>query len=266
MRLAVVQSHPRFGEVERNLDAVERLMEGNAADVWVLPELFATGYVFASSAELENLAEPLEGPTLRRVQTWARAHDAVIAAGWPEMANEGVYNSAAIVSPAGVIAHYRKLHLFQRERLIFLRGNLPFPVVAWREARLGLMICFDWRFPEAARSLAFQGADVLLHPSNLVLPWCPEAMRYRALENHVFAATANRWGVEERAGQRLRFIGRSQIVGPQSERLATLEEEGDGVVVVEIDPASARDKQVSEHDNLWSDRRPEFYVEGPIDP
>jgi predicted amidohydrolase len=263
LRVAVVQTNPRFGEVEANLDAVEALLEGTAADVWVLPELFATGYVFASRQELADLAEPLDGPTLCRVQAWARRYDAAVAAGWPEAAEGGVYNSAVILGPAGILAHYRKIHRFDRETLLFLPGDRPFPVVGWREARLGLMICFDWRFPEAMRTLALRGADLVLHPSNLVLPWCPEAMRYRALENHVFAATANRWGIEERAGQRLRFIGQSQVVGPSAERRGRLGEEADGVLVVEIDPSVARDKRVGPHNDLWSDRRPAFYLTEP---
>jgi predicted amidohydrolase len=261
MKVAVVQSNPVFGEVEANLDATEALLEGHEADVWVLPELFNTGYLFTERSELAAMAEPVDdGPTLRRLAQWARRHDAAFAAGFAEAAPEGAYNSAVIMGPEGILLHYRKVHLFQREKLWFLPGDRPFEVIEFRGARLGLMVCFDWRFPESMRTLAFRGADVVLHPSNLVLPWCPEAMLYRALENHVFAATANRWGVERRGGHELRYIGQSQVVTPRAERLGQLGEEGDGVLVVDIDPAVARDKQVSEHNNLWGDLRPEFYI------
>lgn len=264
MRVAVLQFAPRFGEVEANLDAVERLLEPVRADVIVLPELFQTGYLFTSREELPRLAESLDGPTMARVRGWAQRLDAAIAVGLAEASPEGCYNSAVVVGPGGLLAHYRKVHLFDREKLWFEPGNLGFPVFEFRGARLGMMVCFDWRFPEAARSLAFKGADLILHPSNLVLPWCPDAMITRALENNVFIATSDRWGVDERNGMRLRFIGRSQVIDPRGRRLAHLGEEEDGVLTVEIDPASARNKQVNEHNHLFEDLRPDHYLGGPI--
>lgn len=263
MRVSVLQFAPRFGEVEANLDAVERLLEPVRADVVVLPELFQTGYLFTSREELPRLAEPLEGPTFARVQGWAKRLDAAIAAGIAEATPEGCFNSAMVVGPDGLLAHYRKVHLFDREKLWFEPGNLGFPVFEFRGARIGVMVCFDWRFPESARTLAFRGADLILHPSNLVLPWCPDAMITRALENNVYIATSDRWGVDERDGLRLRFIGRSQVVDPRGRRLARLGEEEDGVLTVEIDLAVARNKQVTEHNHLFDDLRPDHYLGGP---
>lgn len=264
MRLSVLQYAPRFGDVQANLDHVERMLASVRADVVVLPELFQTGYLFTSREELPRLAESLEGPTLARVRTWAKDLDAALCVGFAEATPQGCFNSAVVFGPEGLLAHYRKIHLFDREKLWFEPGNLGFPVFEYRGARLGVMVCFDWRFPESARSLAFAGADVILHPSNLVLPWCPDAMITRALENNVFIATSDRWGVEERNGVRLRFIGRSQVVDPRGRRLAQLGEEEDGVISVEIDPALARNKQVTEHNHLFEDLRPDHYVGGPV--
>ena len=263
MRVAVLQFAPRFGEVEANLDRVESMLEGVDADVVVLPELFQTGYLFTEREELPRLAEALDGPTASRVRGWARELDAAITYGFAEATPQGCFNSAAIVNGRGVLAHYRKIHLFDREKLWFETGDLGFPVCEYRGVRIGLMVCFDWRFPESARSLAFQGADLIVHPSNLVLPWCPDAMITRALENNVFIATSDRWGEDERAGIRLHFIGRSQVVDPRGRRLAQLGEAEDGVLVVDIDPSLARDKQVNEHNHLFEDLRPDHYVGGP---
>lgn len=266
MQLALLQYDPRFGEVGANLDRTGEILAAaeTRPDVWVLPELFQTGYDFASEKEVADLAEEMEGPTLERVQKWAAEQDCAIAYGFAERAGDRFYNSAAIVDADRVWSHYRKLHLFDREKEWFSPGDRPLEVVELAGARVGLMVCFDWRFPETARTLAFRGADLIVHPSNLVLPWCPDAMITRALENNVFVATADRWGVEERAGRRLRFIGSSQVVSPRGTRLGQLGEEEDGVLIVEIDPEQARNKQVGEHNHLWEDRRTEFYEGGPV--
>ena len=263
MRIGVLQFAPEFGEVEKNLDRVAALLETESADVWVLPELFQTGYLFTAREELPRLAESLDGPTVQRLHRWAAEHHCVIAAGFAEASPEGCFNSAVLVDEARILSHYRKVHLFDREKLWFQPGNLGFPVVEHAGVRLGMMVCFDWRFPEATRSLAFAGADVVLHPSNLVLPWCPDAMITRALENNVYIATADRSGDDRRDSFHLHFIGRSQIVDPRGRRMGQLGEAEEGVFVADIDPMRARDKQVTEQNHLFNDLRPEQYVGGP---
>lgn len=266
MRVALYQFDPRFGDIAANLQQVESALYGAGEDVdlWILPELFSTGYTFTSRAECASLAEPVDGPTAQRARTWAERLGAAIAYGFAEKDGERLFNSGAIVDSSGLRLQYRKLHLFDREKLCFDPGDLPLRVIDVGGARCGMMICFDWRFPETARSLAFLGADLLVHPSNLVLPWCPDAMITRALENNVYVATCDRWGVEERAGQRLRFIGSSQVVSPRGERLARLGEEEDGWIAADIDPAKARQKQVNANNHLYLDRRPEFYSTDPV--
>jgi predicted amidohydrolase len=122
------------------------------------------------------------------------------------------------------------------------------------------MVCFDWMFPEAARVLALEGADVIAHPSNLVLQWCQQAMRIRALENGVYAVTTNRVGREHRAPRpELPFTGHSVIVDPLGELLA--EGSGDEPALLEatIDIAHARDKRVPSGNDRITERRPEVY-------
>ena len=122
------------------------------------------------------------------------------------------------------------------------------------------MVCFDWFYPEAARTLALKGADIICHPSNLVLPHCPEAMVTRCLENHVFSITANRIGSERRGGKKkLTYIGKSEVVGPRGRVLHRAPEKREKLAIVEIDPAEARDKSLNPYNDLLKDRRTALY-------
>jgi predicted amidohydrolase len=111
------------------------------------------------------------------------------------------------------------------------------------------------------RTLALRGAELILHPSNLILPYCPHVMPYRCLENRVFAITANRIGVESRKNdQTLRFIGMSQIASPLGEILARASDDQEELLTVEINPELARNKSINPYNDLFKDRRPEMYV------
>ena len=269
MRAAFVQFAPAYLAVEDNLDHVAALLDGVEADLIVLPELFATGYFFKSEEDLDAVAEIVpEGRTTQVLAEWARARQCVIVGGLPERGGEGGrFNSAVVVGPEGFVGQYRKVHLFYEEKLLFAPGDLGFPVFdlatrAGERYRLGVMICFDWYFPEAARTLALAGADLVAHPANLVRPDCPRAMPIRALENHVFTITANRHGQETKGKETLTFIGQSEICDPSGEILARAPRAADAVEVVPIDPAAARDRQITAHNELFRDRRPDVYALG----
>ena len=264
MKAAFVQFAPAYLAVERNLEMVESLLGDVDADLIVLPELFATGYFFTSEADLDEVAESVPGG--RTTQFLERvAQERGCVAGLPARGGEGRrYNSAVIVGPAGLVGRYRKVHLFYEEKLLFTPGDRGFPVFdvadrAGNSYRLGVMICFDWYFPEAARSLALAGADIIAHPANLVRPDCPRAMPIRALENHVFTITANRYGHESKGSEELTFIGQSEICDPQGNILSRAPEAADAIEVVEIDPLEARDRQITTHNHLFKDRRPQTY-------
>ena len=258
MRVGFLQTKPRFGAVADNVDRIERALGAVRDATLVLPELCTTGYVFASRDEAAQLAEPADGPTVQRLRAVARRNHLTLCFGMAEKHARRVYNSAVTITPAGDTAVYRKAHLFDREKLVFDVATPRFEVVRG-QAPLGVMICFDWFFPETCRSLALAGARLILHPSNLVLPWCQRAMLTRALENRVFAVTCNRVGVEERAGVRLRFTGRSQVVDPFGRVLARAGVAGESLQVVRIDPDLAGDKRVTARNDLFRDRRPELY-------
>jgi predicted amidohydrolase len=261
MKVGFVQSSPKFGEVERNVDIALRRVNRADADLLVLPELFNTGYRFRSAKEALRLAEFIpNGETTKRLIEAAETNKCFIVAGLAERVGKKVYNSSVLVGPKGFIGLYRKAHLFSTEKRLFTPGNIPFKVYDIGKAKVGMMICFDWLFPEAARSLALKGADIICHPSNLVLPHCPKAMITRSLENRVFAITANRVGTEARVGkERLSFIGKSGIVSPTGEVLARASSTRTATAVVEIDPKSARDKLMTPKNDIFKDRRPSIY-------
>jgi len=125
---------------------------------------------------------------------------------------------------------------------------------------IGIMICFDWFFPESMRALALLGAEVIAHPSNLVLPYCPQAMPIRCLENRVFAITANRTGSEGRKeGQSLNFIGQSQVVSPGGEVLVRASGSEEELLTIDVNPQEARNKSLNSFNDIFKDRRPEYY-------
>jgi len=260
MKIGFVQFNPAFGEVEKNLSNASSLIEGVKADLLVMPELFNTGYLFTSRKEALDLAEEVPGGrTTEALARMAKKSGAHIVAGLAERDGDEIYNAAVLVAPGAHVATYRKIHLFFEEKLWFSPGDKKPAVYDIGHCRVGLMVCFDWFFPETTRILALQGADVICHSANLVLPYCQDAMITRCLENRVFAVTCNRTGSEERGGKKLVYTGRSQIVDPRGNVLYRAGRETDEVHVTELDVTTARDKQLNEHNNLFSDRRPRFY-------
>ena len=258
MRIAIVQTNPVFGEVESNIKHAFSLVEGTTADLFVLPELFNTGYNFLDATEVDRLSESVSGFTFQEVERFAKKKPCHVAYGFAEKANH-LYNSAVLVGPGGLVGLYRKVHLYYRENLFFAPGDLGFPVFDLPFGKVGMMICFDWIYPESARTLALRGAQLIVHPSNLVLPYCPDAMVTRCLENRVFAATANRIGRENRGDIDLTYIGKSEIVSPRGEILKRLGETEEGVAVVEVDLTAAANKRINEFNDLISGRKTDQY-------
>ncbi|ASJ00998.1 nitrilase [Thermococcus gorgonarius] len=261
IRVAFGQMYPKLLEPEENYLKAESLIEKaaeNGAKLIVLPELFDTGYNFENREEVESVAQPIpNGKTTRFLVKVAKKYSISIVAGTAEKDNLGrLYNSAVVVGPQGYVGKYRKIHLFAREKEFFEPGNLGFEVFQLGFARIGVMICFDWFFPESARTLALKGAEIIAHPANLVMPYAPRAMPIRALENRVYTITADRVG-EERG---LRFIGRSQINSPLAETLVEGSEDGEEVGTAEIDLSLARNKRLNDYNDIFRDRRPQYYA------
>lgn len=242
---------PELLNVDANVDKALKTLENIETDLIVLPELFNTGYAFESKKEVENVAEPIPGYTTEKLEEVASDKDMAIVAGICEKNHDTFYNSAVYVTETctGV---YRKVHLFLDEKKFFTPGD-TFSVFD----SVGVMICFDYFFPEAARTLMLKGAQLIAHPANLILPYCPDAMVLRSLENRVFTVTCNRIG-EERG---LSFIGQSQITDSKGNilyRAETAEE----VVIKDITLEEADNKMVTRRNNVVEDRRPHAYELG----
>jgi predicted amidohydrolase len=261
-RIGFYQFNPAFGHVEHNLAHVVTALRDARDALIVLPELAFTGYCFRDRAEAAALAEdPRDSPTVERLVALCRERDLHLVTGFAERADDRVYNSALLLGPEGLLHVYRKLHLFGREKKCFDAGDVPLRVHEVRGLRVGMMVCFDWAFPEVARSLALQGADVICHPANLVLTYCQQTMLARCIENGVYAVTANRYGIEDRPHGALTFTGQSQVVAPKGKLLYRAPPEGDDLYTVEIDVGLARDKRLTAQNDIVADRRPEFYRE-----
>ncbi len=167
-----------------------------------------------------------------------------------------MYNSAILIGPKGYLGKYRKLHLFMNEKDYFKPGNISLPVFDIGLCKIGMLVCFDWIFPEVWRILALKGAEIICHPSNLILPGLAQkAVPIHALTNRIFTITANRIGTE---GD-LSFTGLSTIANPNGDILFQASQTEEETVIKDIDIRLARDKIITKKNDLFSDRRPEEY-------
>jgi len=262
IRVAVAQFTPEHGRKASNLQAIARLLEGVEADLIVLPELCTTGYFFTSRDELAPLAEGVNGAAAQVLGGAASSKRAIIVAGIAESAGRSLYNSVFVFRPdIREPLVYRKSHLFYRESEVFEPGDTGFPV--FRDRRLdvsvGVMLCYDWRFPEVSRCLALDGADIIACPSNLVTDAWMKVMPARAIENKVYVAVANRTGTETNGNETLEFRGNSALYDPWGEAVAQAGAAEDKVLLADIEPSLARDKRFNDRNDIFLDRRPRLY-------
>ena len=272
VRIACIQMRPNIGAKAQNIAASCRFIETAAtqgAKLIVLPELCNSGYVFESAKEAQSLSEEVPGG--ETCDAWAELAARLgiyIVAGINERAGDKLFNSAVVIGPKGYLATYRKVHLWDREKLIFTPGDLGFPIIETPIGTLGVFICYDNWFSESYRICALQGADIICLPTN----WVPipgqdpdrQAMANiicmaSAHTNSVYVAAADRVG-EER-GQP--FIGQSLIVsytgwpigGPASR-------DNEEIIYADCDPAEARaGRGWNERNNILHDRRSDIYDE-----
>ncbi|MFW9801734.1 MAG: nitrilase-related carbon-nitrogen hydrolase [Candidatus Thorarchaeota archaeon] len=258
VRVAVGQIEPIIGDLEGNLTKMNDILDSssdNQVDVLVLPELANSGYVFDSREEAYALSETIpEGDFSRHLLKWSN-RGGLVTAGLCERAEGDLYNSAAIFGAGKHLTTYRKIQLFDKEKEWFLPGNEEPPVIEHNGYRFGIMICFDWAFPEISRILAIKRAQIILHPANLVLPFCPDAMITRSIENRVFTATSGRTG-EERD---VHFVGGSQITTPGGEVLLRIGEGVSDLQWADLALIEADDKTMTARNDAIADRRPDLY-------
>lgn len=260
MRIGFVQFSPALGDVAATIRELDSLCEDfKSADILVLPELCNSGYNFASIEQARSTAEDAQnGAFVQYLCSLSKEYRQYIVAGVNEWDGDHgeLYNSSVLVGPEGLIGKYRKLHLFMKEKDFFRPGNLGLPVFDLGVCKVGMLICFDWIFPEAWRILALRGADLICHPSNLVLQGLAQrGVPVHALMNRVFVVTANRIG---REGDMV-FTGLSTIADPGGDILAQAPESQAQVSIVDVDINLARDKMITPRNHVLADRRPEEY-------
>jgi len=281
LKVALCQYQPRVGDLEGNLALGAGWIERAAAagaNLVVLPELAASGYTFQSEAEAASCSLPALELARSSWGDICRERGIWVVAGFAEAAATGRYNAAALLSPSGLAGVYRKAHLFNDEKLYFSPGDSGFITFDIPAGRIGILICYDLWFPEAARLLALRGAEMICVPTNWVANFRRQATDERgwtmgdyacvgaATQNQVFVAAADRVG-EERGVQ---FVGCSCLVGPDGSMLtgpAPMATES--LLIQEVDLEWARRaRRRTPRNDTFGDRRPELYADllGPVDP
>ena len=231
----------------------------------LFPELASSGYVFESLDEARSCGEPSDGPTVSAWVVGAAHFGMVVIGGFAELGDDGsLYNSAAVVGPDGLLAVYRKTHLWDREKLWFTPGSEPPPVVETPFGRIGVAVCYDLYFPELTRGLALAGADLIALPANLPLFPRPEGERpveialaqATAHVNKVWVAVCDRAGPE----RGVEWTGASCIVDPDGWLAAgPVRDYGFGLIGADCELERSRNKAWSERNDVVGDMRPELY-------
>ena len=274
VNVTCVQMEPVLRDFNKNLEKIcgfiEKVVSENPqTQLIVFPELITTGY--ECGKDFQELAETSpDGQSMEVIGKLAKEHHVHVVYGFPERDknNEAIiYNSAALIDDKGEVKGiYRKVHLFANEKKYFTEGS-SFPVFDTSIGKLGMMICWDTAFPEAARSLALKGANLLVVPTNWEKAYLTSIetnntkdwdliTRARAMDNCTFLVSANRVGHDETLG----FIGRSNIIGPTGEAVEELLDEREGYISAELDysyPVQLR----TEYYTYFEDRKPDAYAE-----
>jgi predicted amidohydrolase len=274
VRVACCQISP---DVERPGYSAELAREAIAtavagsAQIIVLPELANSGYVFGSAQEARAAAVPADGELLGGWAVQVARADALVIAGFCELSPDGrVFNSAALLDGDGVIAVYRKLHLWGDESRWFAAGEHPAPVVQTRFGAIGLAVCYDLEFPELTRGLALAGAQLIAMPTNWPREPAPPDGRpilhslaaTTAYWSKVFVAVCDRCGTE----RGLEFEGGSVIAGPDGGlRAGPVADRGVQILWADCDLSQALDKRTGERNDAFADRRAAHYAAALLD-
>lgn len=263
-RIACAQLAPVLGDLGANLEmSTAAIVEAVAAgaQIVVLPELVTSGYLFADAAEARSAALSADDPAFDR---WAAAAgDAVVVAGFCELADDGgLFNSAVAIDRGEVIGCYRKTHLWDREKLIFTPGDRLPPVLATRYGALAVMVCYDLEFPEVTRAVAVQGAELIAAPVNWPRMPRPEGERVGEVITAMSAARTNRVAIAvcDRAGEERGQQWAEGTVIINADGWVTAEVgSGTGIAIADVDLAASHDKKLTDYVDVLADRRLDLY-------
>jgi len=212
--IAIVQMEVKDGSKEDNLNKAKRLIskiERFEPNFIVLPELFDAGYDFKKYPELANEIDKHD--TVKKLSEIAEELGSYIIGGVLEKYNDKYFDTAVVINPEGKLQYvYRKIHLFQEETKYFSHGN-KIDVIDTKFGKIGVEICYEVRFPEISRIMAFKGAKIIFAPAAFPYPrvehW-KQMIIARALENQIFFVGVNRVG----PGISKTYFGESMIVDP----------------------------------------------------
>lgn len=256
-KAAFIQFKPVFGDIDRNITQMDQLFQkAKEADLVVLPELPETGYKFSSRDEALLLSSEVNSNKfLDFLLQTSRNNQQYIISGFCERENNQLFNSSVFIGPEGILGKYRKMHLFWDEKKIFEPGNLGLPVFETDLGKIAMLICWDWAFPEVWRILGLKGAQLVCHPSNLVLPYAQQAVPVHGLINRFYCITTNRYGMEKG----LKFSGNSIISGPDGKVICQAAGQEDEVKICELDLSKSLEKNLTPENHVFNDRRIEEY-------
>ena len=257
LKTAQIQFNPQVGKPGKNFEKVVNLMKQTTkAELVILPELANSGYNFVDRNQALLLSSTVDkSPFVEMLAEHSRRNRQVIVSGFLEKEGDELFNTSLLVMPGGRIEKYRKIHLFMNEKQIFSRGNLVLPVFEVEGYKLGMLICFDYLFPEVWRIMGLQGADIIAHPSNLVTYKAFKVVPAQAVINRFFILTTNRIGSE----RDISFSGRTFAVDPEGDVIAEASPDETEVLFTEIDPKAARNKMITPKNHVLNDRFPELY-------
>jgi predicted amidohydrolase len=260
MKIGFFQFSPALENLESTLEKIAPYENKfRNMDLLVLPELCNSGYNFTTADQAWRTSEKVDrSEFVSYLLDLCTRHQFYVVTGFNERDSGKLYNTALLIGPDGVVGKYRKLHLFKNEKDFFEPGNLGLPVFDIGGIKVGLLVCFDWIFPEVWRVLALKGAQVICHPSNLVLPGLAQkAVPVHALMNRIYVVTANRIGTEDN----LTFTGLSTIADPKGEILIQASETEETLETVTVDISAANDKLITPRNDIFADRRPSLYTD-----
>ncbi len=259
LKLAQIQFAPQLGGLQNNLNKVEGLIrKAKQADFIILPELANSGYNFTDRKHALALASTVErSDFVEMLRESSRKQNQYIVSGFHEKDGNELFNTSLFISPNGELGKYRKIHLFMNEKQIFSKGDLGLPVFQTDDFTMGMLICFDYLFPEVWRIMALKGAEFIAHPSNLVTNKAFKVVPAQAVINRFFIFTTNRIGTE----RDISFSGRSFVTDPEGGVIAEASPDEEEILTTEFNPSLSHNKMITEKNHVLYDRFPKEYHE-----